>query len=83
MSCPTCGHTLQRVGADGSSAVFWCPRCGTIRAVHGSRLFVDDEAPALVGRVRRYMAEVGAGGPGTLFRTLGLDESVYTPEARA
>lgn len=34
MACPTCDHTMQRVGGgDESPIVFWCPRCGTLKTV--------------------------------------------------
>ena len=35
MSCPTCDHTMQRIGKDeigDNAGVFWCPRCGTLKA---------------------------------------------------
>jgi len=36
MSCPTCDHTMEKVGDmatpyDGVP-LFWCPRCGTLKA---------------------------------------------------
>ncbi len=33
MSCKTCDHTMQSIGAlPNTKKVFWCPRCGTLKA---------------------------------------------------
>ncbi len=50
MSCPTCDHTMQRVG----QGVFWCPRCGTLRTVLSLPAAIrnDDAAPRLVDSMR-------------------------------
>ena len=43
MACPTCDHTMQSV----TDKVWWCSRCGTLKADRESR-------PVLVERVFRY-----------------------------
>lgn len=52
MACPTCDHTMQCV-ADGE-AVFWCPRCGTVRGYEK-----EPYVPKLVERTREYAARLG------------------------
>ena len=32
MSCPNCDHTMQHIN-DGKPSTFWCPNCGTLKAV--------------------------------------------------
>lgn len=87
MRCPTCSHTMQGL-TTYPEPVFWCPRCGTIRRVayataDGQEVGrQEDERPKLVDRVRRYMAEIGAGGPGGLFDQLGIREAIYPPGDR-
>lgn len=34
MSCPTCNHTMQNLGAEGQR-IFYCPRCGTLKEYCG------------------------------------------------
>lgn len=52
--CPTCTHTMQRLGEVESGRVFfWCSRCGTLM---GTTLEHNDiEAPKLVGRCRKMI----------------------------
>ena len=63
MACPVCSHTMQHV--NGTSRVFWCPRCGTlkdcdVRAAAGLTEEVEEggndlgvEQPKLIGRAFR------------------------------
>jgi len=61
MACPTCDHTMQKIGNDwlrhecGNTlvSVFWCPRCGTIK--HPSSHF--HTTPWLVKRVRDFTCD--------------------------
>ena len=46
MSCPNCEHTMQSI----ARAVFWCPRCGTVKASDLEGVYV----PKLVERSREY-----------------------------
>lgn len=32
MACPTCDHTMELVGTWTGQPLFWCARCGTVRA---------------------------------------------------
>ena len=47
MSCPTCNHTMKKVGI--IPPIFWCPRCGTIL---DSQLH---EEPMLVERIIAFL----------------------------
>ncbi|QEG31600.1 hypothetical protein GobsT_64220 [Gemmata obscuriglobus] len=87
MSCPTCAHTMQTV----VEAVFWCPRCGSLRlGPVGAAGTVDLGAPALVTRCRSLVArvceDVGRfSGAAQLVDTLhrcGVIESINAPEER-
>lgn len=55
MACPTCDHTMENVGCMHDPyhdvPLFWCPRCGTLKAniVNG-----ENEVPKLVGRVIEF-----------------------------
>lgn len=78
--CPTCGHTMQRVNQEDWRRVFWCPRCGTLTTL--SEGFAGTEAPKLVPRMRKYMAEIGCGHPDSLFSQLGITEAIYPLDRR-
>lgn len=75
MPCPTCEHTMQKLGD-----YFWCPRCGTVQASFG---YPEPEAPALVQRCRDFAkareATLCIEGDWT---RLGISESINTPENR-
>lgn len=52
MPCPTCDHTMQNLGVELAAdspvnAVFWCPRCGTIksRRAGSTEEFVSNSVP--------------------------------------
>ena len=95
MSCPTCSHTLQCVVAGEFShpAVYWCPRCGTLRVTFDVNHI--DEVPKLVERCRLFLygKEGREDGLGVLpsepwmealdiARRLGMAEAIYPPEER-
>jgi hypothetical protein len=85
--CPTCSHTLARVGPVAlSMAVAICDRCGTcVVSVRGDIGWEarDTYVPKLVGRCREYEK---AFAEGTAFsrswHTLGIRESINRPEDR-
>lgn len=89
MSCPTCTHTMTPLGVvDGNFKYFWCPRCGTIRAVLMNQK-EQDSVPKLVERCRQFRAKVlnTMDVPGRVFRLeewrrLGIAESINVPEER-
>ena len=51
MACPTCDHTLHKVGVMPEPytqvPLFWCPRCGTLKA---NVVTQEHERPKLVSR---------------------------------
>ena len=62
MPCPTCDHTMARIGGDGLFSLFLCERCGTVRRIHS--VTNDDEGvyvPELVERCRTFGLQLGAG----------------------
>ncbi len=89
MACPTCDHTMMKVGEAMGESLFWCARCGTIKTQ--TRLSPDgkDEvaAPVLVGRCRQFEEEVvgrecSAKTVADVWRRRGVQESINTPENR-
>lgn len=47
MPCPACKHTMQNLGlATNGGRTFWCPRCGTLKAVESGD-FESHESPRL------------------------------------
>jgi hypothetical protein len=54
MACPTCDHTMSRLGCQFSEChgSWACPRCGTLKIGHDDGRF-DVIVPALVERCRR------------------------------
>jgi hypothetical protein len=88
MACPTCSHTMTRLGCQfqGDKTVcigtFWCPRCGTL-STEGAIT-----APALVGRVRTFR-DGAYNGQGLfpcdkrLWHTLGIGESIEPESVRS
>lgn len=54
MACEICTHTMRRV-TPGPPAVFWCPRCGTLKT---ERLIPTFEAPMIVQQARELCEAV-------------------------
>jgi hypothetical protein len=86
MACPTCSHTMHRIGAPDqmSGPVWWCPRCGTIKSTDPGG-FDSVEAPKLVKRCRQLLDGVLPGetveiDAGTLHR-LGIAECIDRPDS--
>ena len=54
MSCPTCDHTVQRIGSMEPPyhrvPLFWCPRCGTVKG----NVVGLGHVPQLVGSVIEF-----------------------------
>lgn len=67
MACPTCDHTMQSVAPE----VFWCPRCGTLKAPEVS-------IPTLVCRCREFGKLLPEDGEVDmeLWRRLGIAEAI-------
>lgn len=87
MSCPTCGHTMQRL--DSVRHLFWCPRCGTLREEISDNTSgiptaqTNDEVPKLVARCREFEERVPhSAGVIPLWQQTGIAESIYPPSAR-
>lgn len=36
MACNTCGHTMQAILTEEKYKVYWCPRCGGLKAISGA-----------------------------------------------
>ncbi len=88
MACPTCDHTMQRLGCQLSCrGTFWCPRCGTLLVKRDSPL-VDETvaAPALVERCREFEnllnRETWEGDGDPPWVKLGINEAIHKPEDR-
>ena len=83
MACQTCDHTMYNVGVmhEPYTAVplFWCPRCGTLKA---NVVTEKDEIPKLIARVREFVELASPVTHGTLFR-LGVLESIGIDQAEA
>lgn len=98
MSCPTCDHTMERITHAGEpvQAVFWCPRCGTIRTRMDTMPAgeSDDAVPKLVERCRefgklQYLVPAPSEERTAIHRMrdewkrLGIAESIHTESQRA
>lgn len=88
MSCPTCDHTMSRLGCQYSEcAGSWaCPRCGTLKIGHEDGRF-DIITPDLVARCRGFVDNLTASWSPTeevmeRLRKLGVLESINRPEDR-
>jgi uncharacterized Zn finger protein (UPF0148 family) len=79
VSCPTCGHTLQRV----EQMTFWCPRCGTLSDGVDAAA-ADPLPPALVRRCREFADRhiPASSGYAELWTRSGIAESIRRPEDR-
>lgn len=80
MPCPTCDHTMSRLGCQYSECQgSWaCPRCGTLKIGHDDG-HVDVIVPSLVERCRQFEQYVR---DDTFWHQLGVAESINTPENR-
>ena len=79
MACPTCDHTMQKVGVMCEPytdvGLFWCSRCGTLKAnvVSG-----EDEVPKLVHRIVEFAGKLTEDNQPLIdeFERLGIRESI-------
>jgi hypothetical protein len=83
MSCPTCDHTMESLG--GGEALYWCPRCGTLK--HGSYPF--EAVPKLVSACRSFwtdccidLSDPSAQTVENAWRNSGIHEAINKPEDR-
>lgn len=58
MACPVCDHTMQNIGVQ-SGRMFWCPRCGTLKAESSDGAHSKAEMPIWV---RTIVREAHVGG---------------------
>ena len=79
MACPTCDHTVHKVGVmpepHSRCPLFWCPRCGTLKA---NIVIQEHERPKLVSRAVLLALLLRDRNPEALedLRRLGIIESV-------
>lgn len=52
MACPTCDHTMHKIAAQ--EAIFWCPRCGTVK---DKEMLVAADVPTVVKYVQHVCTE--------------------------
>lgn len=76
MNCQTCGHTFDCIFP---SALWWCPRCGSIET--RGTLGEGTCTPQLVKLCREFEPAVFPKWQ-DLWRRLGIEESIHTPEER-
>lgn len=88
MSCPTCDHTMSRLGCQYAECTgSWaCPRCGTLKIGHEDGRF-DVIVPELVGRCQDFEASLTAQWSPTeevmeRMRKHGITEAIHKPEDR-
>jgi acetone carboxylase gamma subunit len=84
MSCPTCDHTMSRLGVIDGRPHYHCPRCGTHRidcGSDGAGPITHDFVPKLVARCRKFEGTLGPRW-GELWVALGIAESINTPGNR-
>jgi hypothetical protein len=85
MACPKCDHTMQNIGCNHAPyhdvPVFWCPRCGTLKA---SIVTQQDEVPKLVSRVVEFCSQLGDDDDTVIhmIKQMGIHESVTLPGQR-
>ena len=79
MACPKCDHTMHKVGVClppyTEVPIFWCPRCGTLKA---NIVTGEDESPTLVDRVERFADQFGEDDDTIIpvMRRMGILESI-------
>lgn len=91
MACPTCDHTMSRLGCQYSECqgTWACPRCGTLKVGHNDGRF-DVIVPSLVERYREFSAFFASKSKVMLSPTAvlsiarehGIDECVNLPANR-
>lgn len=78
MACQTCDHTVHKVGVMcepyNDVPLFWCPRCGTLKA---NVVIQEGEAPSLIGKVIEFAGKLTEEHEDLIveFESLGIRES--------
>lgn len=86
MACPNCDHTMTSMPSAQGITRYWCPRCGTLReTMRGGE--IRDSTPVLVSQCREFRTAAYRDliAPPSLiemWRMLGIEESIETPERR-
>ena len=84
MACQTCGHTVHKVGVMPEPytgvPLFWCPRCGTLKA---NVITEQHEPPKLVERVIKFAGNLTDEDNDLIheFERLGIRESIMVDDA--
>lgn len=80
MPCPTCSHAMHKYGESPLGTIFWCPMCGTIRAVPFVPGPPEYAVPALVDRCRLYQEMNWPNGINEkmIWHQLGIAEATHT-----
>lgn len=77
MACPTCDHTMAKIGImapHDDSAIYWCERCGTIKAWFG---YARKMVPSLVERCDSLHKKLRAGeDPMVAMQQCSIKESI-------
>lgn len=82
MSCPTCDHTMEKLGDFGGGIVWWCPRCGTATWEDLENGKTQPACvPKLVERCRQFRAEASDRIAG-MWKRLGIEESIGKKESK-
>lgn len=87
MACPTCSHTMASIGDVAARRVFHCERCGTVKIEtytgDPQNWRVEVYTPKLVERCREFEQQLNVVTTSARnWRTLGIAESINTPENR-
>lgn len=84
MSCPTCGHTMEKfLGSDPEDELngWLCPRCGTLKMEDANATEPTIYVPKLVERCRRFEPLMSIDLL-KCWHSLGLYESIHLPAER-
>lgn len=88
MSCPTCDHTMQKIGVGIGKDIYWCPRCGTLKTlIHRmERDYNTHEVPKAVKCIRSFIKMISNSPEGRYLKgqteLSGVLESTNTPVER-
>lgn len=93
MPCPSCSHTMHKLGGDGhTKGWYWCPRCGTVRSrehIPPNAPTEHDDVPLLAQRVRTLIDLVSNRSELLdsaiwlrRLHTMGILEACLLPESR-
>lgn len=81
MSCPNCGHSIQKISNEPARWIWWCLRCGTLIDESGASR--SSEVPKLVERCRLFAkCDFMKCSVEQMWHRLGIAESIRPPEER-